>query len=61
LRQSEVEQNQIELFARERVLGRASVAHPINDVARLPQRCPNALANHPIVLDQQHAHGGLPL
>ena len=51
LRQAEVEQHEVEAFARERALRGSGIAHPIDSVAFEPQRGTQAVADHAIVFD----------
>jgi hypothetical protein len=57
LRQAEVEQHQVEALGRQRAAGGAAVAHPVDGVAGLAQRAAQALADHPVVFDEQQSHG----
>ena len=55
-RQAEVEQHEIELRDAQRLGGAAAVAHAVDRIAVLPQRGVQALGDHPIIFDEEHAH-----
>jgi len=58
LRQAEVEQHQVEALGGKGAVGRAAVAHPVDRVAGAAQRAAQALADHPVVFNEQQSHGG---
>jgi hypothetical protein len=57
-RQPEVEEQHLVHAGRERRLGGAAVPHPVDAVARVPEPGGDALADHGLVLGEQHAHRG---
>jgi hypothetical protein len=57
LGQAEVEQDEVEPFARQRGVGGAAVAHPVDRVTGTAQRPAQAFTDHPVVFYEQQSHG----
>ena len=56
LRQTQVEQHQIEALAGQRALRRGGIAHPVDRMAFHAQRRAQRVADHAVVFHQQEAH-----
>ena len=55
--QTEVEQHEIEALGGERRVRRRRVIDPVDRVPLLAQRQTQAVADHPVVFDEQQSHG----
>ena len=54
--QAEVEQHEVEAFARERGVRGGEVAHPVDRMAFEAQRGAQRVADHSVVFDEEQAH-----